>query len=101
MATDSASDDNQWQWIMEAHMDGPEFLNDEMHVAIVCKSKELEGRPHELACLASQGILQHHFNKAALLRSPGWSSSAGVRNDAELKPGEVEDIHERINTTSW
>ena len=83
----------QFLWLTEDQLGGPEHLNNVNHAKLVIEGGDLgEGRPHELPSLAKAGVVQYPVTKTWLEKAKGTTKEAGVSLRAELTAEEYEEV---------
>ena len=75
---------------------GPKHLNSMAHAEIIIKAEELDSRPHELASLAKENVMQYFFTWSYLEQLTGVKQESKVEATAELKAEEYEEVQRHM-----
>ena len=94
------STDRNVQWVTEEMMAGPMFLNSKEQARTVVKANILNEKPHELECLAAEGIKMYEFSWERLKATTGWKKEAGAELHTDLMPEEYSDVVGNMESSS-
>ena len=89
-------DDEVEVWVTESELGGPKYFNNMMHASIAIR--ELDSRPHEIASLAKENVLQYALTKKEVRRFKKKSESAEVSVESTLTKEQFEKVRDHMGT---
>lgn len=97
-ATNDTIDEEQGEWLMQAQIAGPAFLNSESLAKTLCESGELPSRPNEFECFRKKDIPQFWFTRSMLRKLTGVSEKAEVHMEASVTKSEYDEVADSMRT---